>query len=102
LWGVLEHRGRTSGRTYHTPLVIREVPGGFVIPVPFGPGTQWVKNIEWAGEASIRWDGRDHHVVEPEQIDLQAAETAFSGFQRFALVRSGIDSFVRVRVAPGT
>jgi hypothetical protein len=39
LYGVIEHRGRRSGRIFHTPVVVRPVADGFVVPMPWGERT---------------------------------------------------------------
>ena len=36
LYGVLEHRGRRSGKTFRTPVVVRPTADGFVVPMPWG------------------------------------------------------------------
>jgi len=36
LYGVIEHRGRRSGRIFHTVVVVRPVAEGFVVPMPWG------------------------------------------------------------------
>lgn len=99
LYGLLIHRGRTSGREYRTPLVVRPVDGGFVIPMPFGRSTHWARNLIAAGSGQIVWDGRTFDVDEPEIIDPEAAGPAFSGSQRKGIERFGIEAFLRVRVA---
>ena len=102
LYGLLVHRGRTSGREYRTPLVIRPVDGGFVIPMPFGESTQWAKNLFSAGRGQIVWNGRTYEVDGPEVIDQATASPSFSGSQRAAVERIGLGSFMRVRIAPGS
>jgi deazaflavin-dependent oxidoreductase (nitroreductase family) len=100
LYGLLVHRGRTSGREYRTPLVVRPVDGGFVIPMPFGDSTQWAKNLFAAGHGEIVWNGRTYEVEAPEVIDQATAGPALSGSQRVAVDRLGLASFMRVRIAP--
>src|SRR3989442_2189098 len=45
LYVLLRHRGRRSGREYATPVVGMRVPGGFAIPMAFGEGPDWSRNI---------------------------------------------------------
>ena len=59
LWAVLEHRGRSSGTVRRTPVVALRTGDGFMIPMPFGPSTQWTQNVIAAGEATLTWKGRD-------------------------------------------
>lgn len=67
-WAVLEHVGRRSGRRYRTPLAVLEAGDRFVIPVPFGLGTQWVQNVLAAGGATLHWHGKDVPVEDPRLV----------------------------------
>jgi deazaflavin-dependent oxidoreductase (nitroreductase family) len=58
-WGLIEHSGRRSGRRYQTPVAILQAGDRFVVPVPFGLGTQWVQNVLAAGGATLHWHGRE-------------------------------------------
>jgi hypothetical protein len=57
---------------------VAESPGGscrfptpevFVIALPWGPGTNWVRNVLGAGGCVVRWKGRDHLVTRPAIAD---------------------------------
>ena len=41
---VLIHTGRTSGKTYRTPLDAHRLPDGYLFIPMYGPRTDWVKN----------------------------------------------------------
>src|SRR5207247_10312195 len=75
LYVLLRHRGRRSGREYATPVVGMRVPGGFAIPMAFGEGADWYRNIVSAGGATIRQHGTEHHLVGPDAIDPYSAES---------------------------
>src|SRR6266571_4818865 len=62
LYVLLRHRGRRSGRTYATPVVGMRVPGGFAIPMAFGEGADWYRNIVASGGATIRQHGTEHQL----------------------------------------
>jgi len=96
LYGVLQHRGRRSGKAFRTPVVVRRIEDGFIVPMPWGEGTDWYRNVRAAGECVIRWKGRDYPLVQPEVLDATAAQTAFSASQRAALVRFGINHVLRL------
>ena len=55
----------------------RSSPSGrmadFIIPMPFGPSTQWTQNVLAAGGASLTWKGRDWQVVDPLVVGLEDA-----------------------------
>lgn len=97
LYGVIKHRGRKSGKEFRTPVVVRPVDGGFIVPMPWGPTTDWFRNVRAAGGCTIRWKGRDYEVVDPEVLDTEAAMAAFGSTQRAALGRFGIRQVARLR-----
>lgn len=101
LYGVLEHRGRRSGRIFRTPVVVRPTPDGFVVPMPWGEGTDWYRNVRAAGGCGIRWNGRDYQLVEPEVIDVATARPLLSSAQQIGLRRLGIRQCLRLRHRPG-
>jgi hypothetical protein len=97
LWAVMHTRGRRSGRELAIPVVVRRTSVGFVIPLPFGDGTQWVRNVIAADGCSVRWAGEDHALVQPEVVGFDEVADAFSPFQRWALPRIGAHRFIRLR-----
>jgi deazaflavin-dependent oxidoreductase (nitroreductase family) len=97
LYGVLEHRGRRSGKLFRTPVVVRPTPDGFVVPMPWGDTTDWYRNVRAAGGCQVRWKNRVYVVSEPKVVDLTAGKAAFSGFQRSAMRRFGIQKALRLR-----
>ena len=54
LYGVLEHRGRRSGKLFRTPVVVRPTVDGFVVPMPWGEGTDWYRNVKAAATSPWR------------------------------------------------
>src|SRR5919197_4618359 len=96
LYGVIEHRGRHSGKAYRTPVVVRPTGDGFMVPMPWGERTDWYRNVRAAGECVIRWKGREYPVVQPEVIDAAAAATAFGAFERVFISRLGIEHCLRL------
>jgi len=97
LYGVLEHRGRRSGKLFRTPVVVRPTPDGFVVPMPWGDTTDWYRNVRAAGGCQVRWKNRVYVVGEPTVVDLTTGEAAFSGFQRGAMRRFGIQKALKLR-----
>src|SRR5215211_8019450 len=88
LYGVIEHRGRRSGKVYRTPVVVRPTSDGFIVPMPWGERTDWYRNVRAAGECIIRWKGRDYSVVRPEVLgagDPARARAGFNAFERKAM-----------------
>ena len=100
LYGVLEHRGRRSGRLFRTPVVVRPIPGGFVVPTPWGDSSDWYRNVRAAGGCVIRWKGSDYQMVDPELVDVAEAGAAFGGPLRPLAKRFGVTQCLRLRHAP--
>lgn len=99
-FGVIKHRGRRSGREYATPLALRPTASGFVVPLAWGAGTDWARNLVAAGGGVVRWHGADYPVVSPRFIHAADALSAFSPLSRAVLRLSGLDDFLRLEHAP--
>ncbi|MFE7717657.1 nitroreductase family deazaflavin-dependent oxidoreductase [Nocardia rhizosphaerihabitans] len=67
-WPVLTHVGRSSGRTYQTPLDAYPVDGGYVFVLVYGSGSDWVRNVLAAGRARLRIDGQERELAAPAVI----------------------------------
>lgn len=74
-WPVLRHVGRSSGRTYRTPIGAQRGDEHFAFLVVYGPESDWVQNVIEAGEATLEVDGEDVALTNPR---LVATEDAFS------------------------
>lgn len=93
-YAVVEHVGRTSGRSYETPVgVIREGDDWYVA-LPYGDQTSWARNIASAGEAIIRIDGERHLVGDVQIVPI--AQTPLTQQQPGAIRLFGIRWAVRV------
>jgi deazaflavin-dependent oxidoreductase (nitroreductase family) len=97
LYGVIEHRGRRSGKIFHTPVVVRPTSDGFIVPMPWGEGTDWYRNVRAAGTCVIRWKDRDYVVGDPEVLDSASASASFNSFEKSAMTRFGIRQALRLR-----
>ena len=97
LWAVVRHRGRRSGKEYATPIAIRPTADGFVLPLPWGEGTDWCRNLRAAGGGVVVWQGAEYEVTGPEVIDVADALPAFNAVLRPIVRMTGIKKFLRVR-----
>ncbi|MBV9358271.1 MAG: nitroreductase family deazaflavin-dependent oxidoreductase [Chloroflexi bacterium] len=95
LYGLLKHRGRRSGRLFQTPVVVQRTADGFLVPMPWGEGTDWYRNVRAAGGCVIRFHGRDYPVDQPELI--ATARSSFNGLERAAMSRLGIAQALHLR-----
>ena len=102
LWAAVEHRGRTSGRTYTTPVAIAaSTSDALYIALPWGPGTDWVRNLQAAGGGTVRWKGASFAVTEPTLVTGEEPLAAATAIRRRMLSRWKLDQFLRLRRAPG-
>jgi deazaflavin-dependent oxidoreductase (nitroreductase family) len=62
---VIRHTGRTSGRTYETPVDVITTADGFLIALPYGTRADWVRNVLAAGSATIVNQGESVDVAAP-------------------------------------
>jgi hypothetical protein len=96
IWAVIRYRGRRSGKEYSAPIAIGTTPEFFVIPLPFARA-QWVLNVLAAGEAVVRWNGREWPATEPEIIGSAEAAGGFGPIPRLGIRVIGLDRFLRLR-----
>ena len=68
--GVIRHVGRRSGRVYETPVGPFATDDGFVIALPYGTSSDWVKNVLAAGSATLITEGQAYEVDQPEIVPL--------------------------------
>jgi deazaflavin-dependent oxidoreductase (nitroreductase family) len=74
---VIRHQGRTTGRTYETPVWAVPTEDGFVIAVVYGSGTDWLKNVLASGTAAIVNDGDTCSVGQPEIVPMASVKAYF-------------------------
>lgn len=95
-YGIVQHEGRTSGRIYRTPILVREVEDGFVIPLPYGSNTDWCRNVLAANGAVIAVQGRAYRVGHPEVLPASEGVGAFPSWMGWLLDVAGTDRYLRV------
>lgn len=72
-WSVLVHHGRVSGRVIETPVIAEPVEGGFVVPLPYGAGVDWIRNLQAAGGGQVRFRGETVAIEAPTVLELPEA-----------------------------
>jgi deazaflavin-dependent oxidoreductase (nitroreductase family) len=97
-WPVLTHVGRVSGGTYHTPLDVHPVDGGYVFVLVYGSGSDWVQNVLAADSAQLRVDGKDVRLTSPRLIGEDEAFQAISAEATRPPRALRITEFLRVDV----
>jgi len=115
-WATLHHVGRRSGRAYDTPVVAFAAREPRVIgepvtvadardiivlhPLPWGPCTDWCRNVLAAGRYTLTRRGQDFAVVDPWVLDGETARGALGDGPRVASRLLGIDEFLAGRLRP--
>jgi len=56
---LIRHTGRRSGKHYATPVVADRFADGFILPLPYGTGVDWLRNVLAAGRATVRVGGEN-------------------------------------------
>ena len=94
---VIRHVGRTTGRSYETPLVPFPTDDGFVIALPYGPDTDWLQNVMASGSATIVTEGKTYVVDRPELVPTSMAAPFMPAKEQGELRRFAVDQCLRVR-----
>jgi deazaflavin-dependent oxidoreductase (nitroreductase family) len=100
-FGVLEQVGRRSGVVRRTPLnVFASGEGLWVVALTYGPGVQWLRNIEAAGECRMLIRGRWLRLVEPRRF-RDPGRRRVPLPVRWGLATLRVDWFVELREVVG-
>lgn len=91
---ILTHVGRRSGQTYQTPLGAWAYGDGFVLPLAYGSGTDWCRNVMAAGTGTLGWKGQTYQLERPEIISGPNVLRAWPAWERIALRAAGIKDFI--------
>jgi deazaflavin-dependent oxidoreductase (nitroreductase family) len=75
---IVRHRGRRSGRTFETPVGVLATDDGYLIALPYGLLSNWLRNVLANGGASLVHHGETVEVDAPELIPMATVETAFA------------------------
>ena len=57
-FGVVVHKGRTSGRQYRTPVNVFRRGDRYIIALTYGPNADWVRNVLADGGCTLETRGR--------------------------------------------
>ena len=95
----IEHRGRRTGREYQTPVEVFRTEGGFIIALTYGPGTDWLRNIQAAGSAELHTGGQVFRVSEPH-VYQDETRAGIRPAERQVLRLLGVSDFVHLKAAP--
>jgi hypothetical protein len=73
---------------------------GFVIPIPFGDQTQWVRNVLAAGSCTLRWRAHEYPLTDPRVVGWDEVRDDYGRAFRTIIPVIGLDRFLRLSEAP--
>jgi deazaflavin-dependent oxidoreductase (nitroreductase family) len=94
---VVRHVGRRSGRAYQTPVIAAQHDDTFVIALPYGQRTDWLKNVLAAGSAAIVTDGHTYEVDQPQVVPMAEATAYFRPREQRMHRQFHVDTALQVR-----
>lgn len=97
---IVRHRGRRSGRTFETPIIVAPLGRDFVAELTYGEGVQWYRNVVAAGGCELVRGPRTARVVAVERMTAAEGLAAFGRPQRLVLRLLRRREFRRFVTAP--
>jgi deazaflavin-dependent oxidoreductase (nitroreductase family) len=96
-YAVLQHTGRRSGKRYVTPVVAKPTPDGVIIPLPYGPDTDWCRNVLAAGGCRLTLAGGDLTLSGPEVVEAAVGGALVPAANAWLWRRLGVRRYLRLR-----
>ena len=94
---VVRPVGRRSGRTYETPVIAVQHGDSFLIALPYGQRTDWLKNVLATGSAAIVTNGHTYEVDRPEVVPMADATAYFRPREQRMHRQFRVDAALQVR-----
>jgi deazaflavin-dependent oxidoreductase (nitroreductase family) len=98
-FSLIRHVGRNSGRTYETPVILVEVPGGFIAELTYGEDVNWYRNIVAAGGCVVIRHRREYRIDGIEPCSAERGRKAYPFPFRQLLKAMGRDEFRLLRTS---
>lgn len=76
-FALVRHQGRKSGRLYETPVIVVRTEDGFLFALTYGPDVDWYQNLLAAGSGSLRWNGKEFVLKDPQVVDKISGRKLF-------------------------
>ncbi|MGY1683315.1 nitroreductase family deazaflavin-dependent oxidoreductase [Geodermatophilus sp. SYSU D01176] len=68
-FGTVHHLGRRSGKEYRTPVKVFRSGEAYVITLPYGPNSDWVRNVLAADGCGLMTRGRYVQLTDPALVE---------------------------------
>jgi len=95
VFAIMECTGRRTGRRYSTPIRVLEQPDSFIVPLTYGPKTNWYVNLQH-NPGVLHWQGRPIPVGNPTPVPTATVAHLLPPPSRFLLWLDGTDQCVRL------
>lgn len=99
---IIRHRGRHTGRPHETPVGVVAMDDDFLVMLPYGSGTQWLRNVLAVGQATLVTEGRTVRVERPEIIPFSTVAERFSASDRRSSQLFAVTECLLLRSARGS
>jgi deazaflavin-dependent oxidoreductase (nitroreductase family) len=99
-YGVVGHVGRRSGIAYQTPVDVARTSNGVLISLPYGPETDWCRNVLAADHCTLTIDGEQVTMIAPQVLLAPPAETQMPPEKLRQWQGEGIEHFLLLRYLP--
>jgi deazaflavin-dependent oxidoreductase (nitroreductase family) len=99
-YAVVHHVGRRSGTAYETPVEAHRAAEGTLILLPYGPVTDWCRNVLAAGKCTVTVDGQDLALSAPVVVPASVAEARVPADVARRWQREGIAHCLWLKDAP--
>jgi deazaflavin-dependent oxidoreductase (nitroreductase family) len=96
-FGLVTHRGRKSGRMYHTPVNVFRQGGAYLFFLTYGSDVEWVRNVLASGSCTLEVRGQVVDLGEPQLVtdpELRPAPAFVRFFERRI---AGVTQYLRMR-----
>jgi deazaflavin-dependent oxidoreductase (nitroreductase family) len=94
---LVRHTGRSSGRSYETPVDTVAVEDGYLVAMVYGRGTDWVRNVLAGGPAAVVVDGVTREVTGAEVVAVDDVGDALTAGQRRVLRLFAVEEALHLR-----
>ena len=98
-FSFVRHTGRRSGRTFETPLVLGQVPDGFIAELTYGTEVNWYRNILKSG-GEIGHRGHMYRITSVEDYPREEGLRAFGPIRGVVLRMLRRKDFRLIRAVP--
>jgi deazaflavin-dependent oxidoreductase (nitroreductase family) len=96
---IVRHRGRITGTEFETPVGVVADRDAFLVALPYGTRTQWLRNVLAAGSATLVHEGTTYRVDRPELIPMATVAERFAASDQRLFRWLRVEDCLRLRNA---